>query len=160
MAAATHNDQLQDETTEPDTDFWRHTFEQFIETLPEAAFVVDDAGDITQWNTATADLLGLPAAKAVGMNAYDVFGTEGEDETLAEEVVRTGTPIREDEFRSAERPDGTQAHARAIATPIETPAGKVVGAVESSCLVWSIVPASETLQPVFSCCWFDVAETV
>ena len=29
-----------------------------------------------------------------------------------------------------------------------------------SCLVWSIVPASETLQPVFSCFRFDVTEIV
>ncbi|MDB2276388.1 PAS domain-containing protein [Halorubrum ezzemoulense] len=118
MTATTQNDHLQDGNTEPNNDFWRHTFEQFIADLPEAAFVVDDAGDITQWNRATADLLGLPASEAVGMNAYDVFGTEGEDETLAEEVLRTGTPLREDQFRSAERPDGTKAHARAIGTPI------------------------------------------
>ncbi|MDB2266030.1 PAS domain S-box protein [Halorubrum ezzemoulense] len=145
MATATRNDHLQDRNTEPNNDFWRHAFEQFIETLPEAAFVVDDAGDITQWNTATADLLGLPADKAVGMNAYDVFGTEGEDETLAEEVVRTGRPIREDEFRSAERPDGRQAHARAIATPIQTPTGEVVGAVELLFDVTTVVEQRETL---------------
>ncbi|OYR82073.1 histidine kinase, partial [Halorubrum distributum] len=145
MAAATDNDQLQESSAESGGDFWRQSFEQFIEDLPEAAFVVDADGDITQWNTATADLLGLPASKAVGMNAYDVFGTEGEDETLAEEVLRTGTPIREDQFRSAERPDGTKAHARAIGTPIQTPTGKVVGAVELLFDVTTVVEQRETL---------------
>ncbi|WP_241987263.1 PAS domain-containing protein [Halorubrum sp. SD690R] len=95
--------------------------------LPEAAFVVDDAGDISQLNTVTADLLDLPASKAVGINAYDVFGAEGEDETLAEEVVRTETPIREEEFRSAERQRDTVCESRHPRRPQEPEANSTGG---------------------------------
>nr|WP_237561614.1 PAS domain-containing protein [Halorubrum halophilum] len=76
MAQATQNSHLQQASAEPDGAFWRNTFEQFISELPEAAFVVDANGDITQWNAATENLLGLPASEAVGTNAYDVFGTK------------------------------------------------------------------------------------
>jgi len=76
-------------------EFWLHAFESLVADLPEPAFVVDADGDITHWNQAVENILGLPASEAVGMNAYDVFGTEGQDETLAQEVIRTGEPVRE-----------------------------------------------------------------
>jgi len=121
-------------------------FVELVEALPEAAFVVDCDGTITHWNPAVADLLGLPASKAVGLNAYDVFGTEGESETLAETVVRTGEPVREESFRSAENADGKLAHARAVATPLRDGDGEVVGAVEFLLDVTDVVERQESLR--------------
>src|SRR6056297_53042 len=110
--------------------FWRHAFESLVETLPEPAFVVDGDGYVTHWNDGVEALTGYPAADAVGEHAFDLFGTKGQDETLAEEVVRTGEPIRETAIRSAESADGNVFHGRALGVPITTPAGESVGAVE------------------------------
>ena len=121
-------------------------FVELVETLPEAAFVVDREGTITHWNSAVTDLLGLPASKAVGLNAYDVFGTEGEEETLAETVIRTGEPVREESFRSAEDADGELAHARAVAAPLRAGDGEVVGAIEFLLDVTDVVERQESLR--------------
>ncbi|WP_321112453.1 hypothetical protein [Halorussus salinisoli] len=55
--------------------------------------------------------------QVVGKHAYDVFGTEGQDETLAETVIRTGGVVREESIRSAATADGDRAHARALGVP-------------------------------------------
>jgi len=129
-----------------DSTLWRHAFETLVDELPEAAFVVDSGGTITRWNDAVSELLGVPATQAVGMNAYDLFGTDDQSETLAEEVIRTGEPVREESFRSAEDASGQTVHARAIAVPITSPDGSVVGAVELLLDVTDVVDQREQLH--------------
>ncbi len=69
-------------------EFWLHAFESLVADLPEPAFVVDADGDITHWNQAVENILGLPASEAVGMNAYDVFGRR-QSGRIAQEVNAT-----------------------------------------------------------------------
>lgn len=88
-------------------DFWRHAFEALVERFPEPAFGVDADGEIRYWNDGAEALTGYPASETVGMGAYEVFGTEGEEETLAETVVRTGEVIREEDLRTAAGPTGS-----------------------------------------------------
>ncbi|WP_258560413.1 methyl-accepting chemotaxis protein [Halorhabdus salina] len=145
---------LAGETDDPTV--WQAMFESLLDGLPEAAFAVDTEGSITHWNDAVASLIGLPASEAIGMDAYDIFGTEGHSETLAETVVRTGEAVRESEFRSAGDADEEQAHARAIGVPIRSADGSVTGAVEILLDVSEVVEQRETLHEL----QVDLSESV
>ncbi len=134
----------------PDDDdagaFWRHAFEGLVTKLPEPVFVIDNGGNITYWNEGAEDLTGYDASRAIGMPAYELFGTDGESETLAEAVVRTGEVIRESNIRSAASASGETFHGRALGVPITTPTGDCVGAVEVITRVTEIIEQRETVQ--------------
>ncbi|NUC72455.1 PAS domain-containing methyl-accepting chemotaxis protein [Haloterrigena sp. SYSU A558-1] len=125
--------------------FWRGAFTGLIDVFPEPAFAVDGSGYITRWNDGVEEITGYPAGDVVGKHAYDVFGTEGEDETLAEEVIRTGRPIREESIRAAESADGETVHARALGVPITSEDGDVVGAVEVLTRVTTLIEQRERI---------------
>ncbi|MGB9965171.1 methyl-accepting chemotaxis protein [Halobacterium hubeiense] len=126
---------------------WQPLTEQFFAEYPEPLFVVDDDGRIALWNDAVVEMTGLPREEAVGVEAIDVFGTEGQTETLADAVMRSGEAVREDAIRSAEM-GGQQLHAQASATPLEGPDGEVVGAVEVLTLVTDVVQQRERVERV------------
>ncbi len=126
---------------------WQPLTEQFFADYPEPLFVVDDDGTIVLWNDAVAEMTGLPREQAVGVPAIEVFGTEGEDETLADVVMRVGEPIREDDVRSAEM-GGRELHAQASATPLHDPEDGVVGAVEVLTLVTDVVEQRQRVERV------------
>ena len=126
--------------------FWRHAFEGLVTKLPEPVFVIDKEGNITYWNEGAEDLTGYDASRAIGMPAYELFGTDGESETLAEAVVRTGEVIRETDIRSAASSNGETFHGRALGVPITTPSGDCVGAVEVITRVTEIIEQRETVQ--------------
>lgn len=126
--------------------FWLHAFESMVSELPEAAFVINEEGRITHWNDAVADRLGVPARDAVGTNAYEIFGTEGESETLAETVVRTGEPIREEEIeriasRQADDLDAMQSQVSDFSATVDEVAGR---AADISDAINEIASANET----------------
>lgn len=92
--------------------FWKQAFTGLVEQYPEPVFVIDDEGKITSWNDDMVDLLGYTANEVMGQNAYEVFGTEGEDETLAETVLRGGRADSGDGY-----PDRDRRRRRAVPLP-------------------------------------------
>ncbi|QLG62311.1 methyl-accepting chemotaxis protein [Halorarum salinum] len=105
--------------------FWRELFDGLVAALPESALVVDDGGTITHWNEAHSEMVGIAEAEAVGNNAHEVLGTEGAEETLAEEVVRVGETIAEDAIREIPASDKAL---QVYAVPLDAPDGEPVGA--------------------------------
>jgi len=134
------------ETLRRQRDFYKHLFESAVESFPHPVGVVDDGGVITHWNPGLADLVQVPADEAVGQTAYDVVGTEGEDEVLSERVARTGETVVEDQIRSGETPDGDSWHVRGAAFPVEGPDGDVVGAFQVNTDVTEIVAKNRALS--------------
>ncbi|MGA9401691.1 PAS domain-containing protein, partial [Haladaptatus sp.] len=126
--------------------FWRHAFEGLVTRLPEPVFVVDEHGTITYWNSGAEELTGYSASRAVGMPSYELFGTDGQDETLAETVVRTGQVVRESDIRTAPTASGGTIHGRALAVPITTPDGETVGAVEVITRVTELIEQREAVR--------------
>ncbi|MFB6130228.1 MAG: methyl-accepting chemotaxis protein [Salinigranum sp.] len=125
--------------------FWRHMFETVVESLTEPVLVVDDDGVIAHWNDEMAATIGVEAEEAVGRTAYEVTGTEGESETLAETIVRTGRSIREDQIREGTDPEGRPWHIRAAGFPLTDTEGNVIGAFEITPRVTELVEQRRTL---------------
>ncbi|HKJ58303.1 MAG TPA: PAS domain-containing protein, partial [Halobacteriales archaeon] len=134
------------ESLRDERDFWKHLFDSLIEEFPEAVIAVDDEGTLTHWNEPHEEIANIPAEEVIGRNAYDVLGTEGEEETLAEEVARTGRTIREDTLRSTTDPQGNRYHIRCSGTPLRSPDGDVVGAFELISQVTDLVEQRKTLE--------------
>ena len=134
------------ESLRDERDFWKHLFDSLIEEFPEAVIVVDDEGTLTHWNEPHEEIANIPAEEVIGRNAYDVLGTEGVEETLAEKIARTGRTIREDALRSTTDPEGNRYHIRCSGTPLRTPGGEVVGAFELISQVTDLVEQRKTLE--------------
>ena len=115
------------ETLRRERDFWRGLFDQLVGQFPKGVLVTDGDGTLTHWNDTLGESLGIDASDAVGENAYDVIGTEGESETLAEEVIRTGAVTEEDQLREVL---GADAIYRVYGVPLRGPDGTVAGAFE------------------------------
>ncbi|MCF2241536.1 PAS domain-containing protein, partial [Halobacterium salinarum] len=120
---------------------WRGALSQFFTAFPEPLFVVDRDGTVVLWNDAIVEMTGVEAADAVGTPSIELFGTEGETQTLAEAVLERGEAIRETSVRTSELPAGAQ-HAKASATPLHND-GAVIGAVEVLTIVTDVVEQRE-----------------
>ena len=129
-------------------DHWRHLFDQLAAQFPEPVIVVDDDGRLTHWNREQADFIGVDPEEALGRSAHEVVGTEAVTETLAEEVARTGEPVRETEVRSGTHDDGTDWHVRATGVPLVAPDGDVVGAFEYVSRVTGLVEQRRSMEQV------------
>lgn len=110
-------------------DFWRSLFAQLVEAFPEGAFAVSAGGEITNWNPAMEESNGTAADAVLGENAYVIFQTEGQEETLAETVVRRNEPVQEADTRTV--PDSDRYY-RVYAVPLRDPNGDPVGAFEAT----------------------------
>ena len=127
-------------------DFYRNLFESAVAAFPHPVGVVDSGGVITNWNSELADLVRVSADEAVGQDAYDVVGTDGEDEVLSEQVARTGETVVEDQIRSGATPAGDEWHVRGAAFPLAGPDGDVVGAFQVNTDVTELVAKNQTLS--------------
>lgn len=130
------------------TDFWKTAFEELVSQFPEPVFVIDDEGRISGWNDEMVNLLGYTADDVMGQNAYDVFGTEGEDETLAETVLKGGQPIRETDIRTASDAEGNPFHSRALAVPIRDSGGEIVSVFEVISSVTDLIETQRTMEQI------------
>lgn len=139
---------IQDEQQFQNVDAWRRAFESLVEAYPEPVFVIDDQGRIAGWNDAITDLLGYTPAEVMGEQAYDVFGTEGESETLAEEVLRRGEAIRETKIRTATDADGNTFHSRALAVPVTDADDEVVAVVEIISSVTDLIETQHQMEQI------------
>ncbi|MFC6723858.1 PAS domain-containing protein, partial [Halobium palmae] len=128
--------------------FWKHLFEDLVEEFPEPVLVVDDGGSLTHWNAAQEEAMGRGREEVLGKHVYDVIGTESQDETLAETLVRTGDSIREEEVRSGVDPNGEPWHIRAAGQPLRGPDGRVVGAFEYVSWVTELVEQRRRIERV------------
>ena len=117
------------EALRDEVEFWRHVFDSLVWNFPEYVFVVNDDGALTHLNTVNDNMTEELVDEMLGLQAADMFGTE-EGGTLADEVIRAGETMREDEVRSGTANDGSEYFVRAGATPITSPDGEVVGAFE------------------------------
>ncbi|RQH02598.1 methyl-accepting chemotaxis protein [Natrarchaeobius oligotrophus] len=144
-ADADEVDRLRDER-----DFWKHLFEDLVESFPEPVVTIDDEGRIVHWNEAHEEHIGLDRTEVVGRRASDVIGTENVDEILADEIVRTDRTIREDEVRSTVTADGERWHVRAAGQPLRAPDGTVVGAFEYVTRVTDLVEKQQQVERVQS----------
>jgi len=129
-------------------EFWEHAFRMLVETFPEPVFVIDADGKITGWNEEMVDLMGYTEDEVRGRNAYDVFGTEGESETLAETTLRTGEAIRETDIRTATDADGNPFHSRAMAVPIPDASGTTVAVVEVISSVTDLIETQRKMEEI------------
>ena len=134
------------ESLRAERDFWKHLFDSMVEEFPEAVLIVDDEGTLTHWNPAHEEIANVPAEEALGRKAYDVLGTDGESETLAEEIARRGVTIREEKTRSTVDPAGNRYHIRCSGTPLRSPDGEVGGAFELVSQVTALVEQREKLE--------------
>lgn len=109
-------------------DFWKSMFNQLVAEYPAGILVTTEEGTVTHWNDMFSNHMNIPRSEALGENAYDVIGTEGESETLAETVARTGEVIEEDDIREVPTTDAIfQVHG----VPLRGPAGTVIGGIRS-----------------------------
>ncbi|MFB6193486.1 MAG: methyl-accepting chemotaxis protein [Halobaculum sp.] len=138
-------------------DFWRGLFEQLVAEFPEGVLVTDDEGTLTHWNDRLARDLDIPATEAIGRNAYDVIGTEGETETLAEEVARRGETVSEDHVREVPTTDRIF---QVYGVPLRAPGGEVVGAFEVAPDVSDHVQQRRKLERLQSRVQGDVSRAV
>jgi PAS domain S-box-containing protein len=130
-------------------DFYKHLFETVVESFPDPIGVVDEAGVVAGWNSELAALVGVPAEEACGRQAYDVVGTEGQDEVLSEKVARVGEPIVEDEPRVGETADGDIWAVQAKGFPLTNPDdGSTVGAFQVNTVVTDIVERNRRLSDI------------
>ena len=125
--AAPTNSESETDRLRRERDFWRGLFNQLVDQFPKGTLVTDDSGTLTHWNETLAADLEIPADDALGNHAYDVIGTEGEDETLAETVADSGDVIEEDQLREVPT---TEAIFQVYGVPLRGPDGTVVGAFE------------------------------
>ncbi|MFC7058644.1 methyl-accepting chemotaxis protein [Halovenus salina] len=116
-----------DERLRQERDFWKEMFNQLVSEFPEGVFVTTDDGTLTHWNETLAGDLDTSRGEVLGKNAYDVIGTEDEDETLAETVARRGEAIKEDGVREVPTSDKIF---QTYGVPLRGPEGSVVGAFE------------------------------
>jgi methyl-accepting chemotaxis protein len=124
-------------------DFWRSMFDQLIAEFPEGILVTTADGTLTHWNETLGENLEIPASDAIGENAYDVIGTEGETETLAETVAGRGETIAEDDIREV---PSTNTIFQTYAVPLRSPDGGVVGAFEVASDVTDHIEQQRTLE--------------
>lgn len=136
-------------------DFWKQLFDQLIEEFPEPALVVNSEGIITHWNDPHVELSGTTHKEAIGNQAIDVLGTKGAEETLAEEIARTGETVREDQVRSGATEEG-EWHIRAAGSPLRATDGEVVGAFEYVAIVTELIEERRELEEVQE----SISETV
>lgn len=130
-------------------DFYKHLFQTVVETLPDPVGVVDSDGIVTGWNDGLGELTGIPGDEAYGRQAYDVVGTEGQDEVLSEKVARLGETIVEDEPRIGETSDGDLWAVQAEGVPLTHPEdGSTVGAFQVNTVVTDIVKRNRELSDV------------
>ena len=130
-------------------DFYKHLFETVFEEFPDPAGIVDADGTVTGWNEGLAALTGVSGDDAYGEQAYDVVGTEGQDEVLSEKVARLGEPIAEDEPRVGETADGGIWAVQAKGFPLTHPDdGSTVGAFQVNTVVTDIVKRNRELSDV------------
>jgi PAS domain S-box-containing protein len=130
-------------------DFYKHLLEQVVEAFPDPIGVVDDSGIVTGWNQELAELVGVPAEDAYGKQAYDVVGTEGQDEVLSEKVARLGETIVEDEPRVGDTDDGGIWAVQAKGFPLTHPDdGRTVGAFQVNTVVTDIIERNRKLSDV------------
>jgi len=115
------------ETLRQERDFRRSLFNQLVSDFPEGMLVTTTDGMLTHWNDTLSSYLDISRADALGENAYSVIGTEGEDETLAETVARTGETIQEDDIREVPT---TDAIFQTYGVPLHGPEGTIAGALE------------------------------
>ncbi|WP_284014813.1 methyl-accepting chemotaxis protein [Halobaculum litoreum] len=125
-------------------DEWRNLFTQLVEEFPEPILAVDDERVLRHFNGAAEEQYGRSQAEAIGTTGYEFFGTEGKSEILAETVARTGEAVREEEYRKVPTPDGDM-WVRAIAVPMETLDGEVIGSVEMTPVVTDLVRQRERM---------------
>jgi len=128
-----------------EVEFWRHVFDSLVWNFPEYVFVVNDEGALTHINTENDNVDEELVDEMLGLQAADMFGTE-EGGTLADEVVRAGETMQEDDVRAGTANDGSTYHVRAGATPITTPDGDVVGAFEVVNDVTELVEQRRTME--------------
>ena len=84
------------EALRAERDFWKHLFDSMIEEFPEAVIVVDNDGSLTHWNPAHEEIANIPAEEVLGRNAYEVLGTEGEEEKTLSNVCFHVDPFESD----------------------------------------------------------------
>lgn len=126
--------------TDPDREAFLQTV---VQSFPEPAFVIDAGGTIRMWNALMENFIGYTADEVLGRDADDVFQTEGESKTLAEEIVEQGTEIREKQIRTAENKAGETFHTRAKGFPLQNDQGNIVGAIEILGRVTELVEAKQ-----------------
>jgi PAS domain S-box-containing protein len=142
-------DEESEEALRKQRDFYKHLFETVFERFPDPAGVVDADGVVTGWNEGLADLTGVAGDDAYGRQAYDVVGTEGQDEVLSEKVARLGEPIAEDEPRVGETPGGDIWAVQAKGFPLTHPEnGRTIGAFQINTVVTDIVQRNRKLSDV------------
>jgi len=124
-------------------DFWRSMFDQLVAEFPEGILVTTADGTLTHWNEVLGERLQIPATDAIGENAYDVIGTEGEEETLAETVADRGETITEDDIREVPTSDTVF---QTYAVPLRGPDGRVAGAFEVASDVTDHVEQQRALE--------------
>ncbi|WP_121302199.1 PAS domain-containing protein [Haloarcula quadrata] len=138
----------EEERLRAERDHWKHLFDQLVEQFPEPALAVDNDGLLTHWNDVQAEFHGVDSEVAKGEVAHEIIGTDDVTETLAEEVTRTGEPVRETDVRSGTHDDGTNWHVRATAVPLVSPTGDVVGAFEYVSRVTDLVEQRKSMRTV------------
>ena len=136
-------------------------FEDIIEFLPDATFVIDEEGKVIAWNRAVEEMTGISKGKIIGKDGYAhgkvfygtkrptlidfVFSKDEKFEHLYQHVKRKGNTIFGEAIISP--PRGTKgAYVWATASPLFDEDGNIMGAIESIRDITEIVETEMTLQ--------------
>ena len=115
------------------------TQHDLLDALPVAVYETDEAGRITYYNAAAAELWGVKPelGKAEFCGSWKLYWPDGtplpHDQSPMAMALRQGRPIRGVEA-IAERPDGVRIPFMPLPTPLFDEAGRLIGAVNC----WSI----------------------
>ncbi len=122
----------------------RHYLAAILDNLPDATFVIDNAGVVTAWNRAAEELTGVQAADIIGQGDFahgaafygvrrptliDLVGNPSDEFLQKYDAVRLGrnTLIAEVYISIRER----SIYAQALACSLVRPDGSVIGAIET-----------------------------
>lgn len=113
----------------------------FIEATEESVVLIDEEGNILEWNTGSEKIYGISREEALGKSVADLtfrlLPRDQRTEERKEEIDRmfrsllaTGTSdVQEHRILESERPDGSRVFTRQVVFPIRTEKGFRIGSI-------------------------------
>jgi PAS domain S-box-containing protein len=123
----------------------KRRLEDIINFLPDATFAINADGEVIAWNKAIEEMTGVPSEEMLGKGEYEyalpfygerrpilidlIFAPPEDIRSRYFQITQDGTVLTAK--TALPRPKGTQRILWGKASPLNNPAGEIVGAIES-----------------------------
>lgn len=105
--------------------------EAIMESLADGVFTVDTDWNVTFFNRAAGEILGIAPTEALGRKCWDVFHSNLCDGACALRAAIEGRRVECDPSVSIVRPDGKQVPISISVAPLRDAGGRIIGGVET-----------------------------